>query len=85
MSKELLDLLTGGSPLAMVLVAIISGARGDWLFKGSHVAIVAGKDREIAQKADELAKAEKRGDEWREIALRGTHISEEIVRGRVSP
>jgi hypothetical protein len=84
-TKDVFDALQSGGLLAGLLLAIITGSRGQWMFRSAHLAIVAVMDRELAQVRAELAKAEKRGDEWREIALRGLNVSEEVVKGRGTP
>lgn len=73
MTPELVDLLTGGSAvgiLAWLVLALING----WLVPKSVVAI----------KDEAVQRAQKDADFWRDIALKGTDIAEQMVKARLA-
>lgn len=73
MTPETIDLLTGGSAVAVLgwlVLALING----WLVPKSVVSI----------KDEQLQRAQKDADFWRDIALKGTDIAEQILANKVA-
>jgi hypothetical protein len=57
-----------GLPLGMLIIALITGARGDWVF-----------GREYRDMRERNAKLEARVDRLTQIAERGTRTTERVV------
>lgn len=73
MSPEFVDLLTGGSAvgvLAWLVLALING----WLVPKSVVAL----------KDEAINRAQRDSDFWRDIALKGTDIAEQMVKAKLA-
>lgn len=73
MSPEFVDLLTGGSAvgiLAWLVLALING----WLVPKSTMLI----------KEEQVRQAQRDAEFWRDIALKGTDIAEQMVAARLA-
>lgn len=73
MTPETVDILTGGSAVAILgwlVLALING----WLIPKSVV----------AAKEEQVQRAQKDADFWRDIALKGTDIAEQMVKARLA-
>lgn len=73
MTPETIDLLTGGSAVAVLgwlVLALVNG----WLVTKSVVTI----------KDEQIARAEKDAEFWRDIALKGTDIAEQILADKMA-
>lgn len=57
---------------ALVLIALVSGMRGVWIWGGIHREIVADRDTQLSAKAREV-------EEWKRIALTQAGILEQQV------
>lgn len=73
LTPELVDLLTGGSAvgiLGWLVMALING----WLVPKSVVAL----------KEEQVQRAQRDSDFWRDIALKGTDIAEQMVKAKLA-
>lgn len=61
-----------GLPLFLLLIAGVTGARGQWLFRWVHDAIVT----LLVEKVKML---ESERDDWKEIALGGLNVAETMA------
>lgn len=61
-----------GLPLAGLIVLIVTGARGMWIFIFAHNAIVAGKDEVIRIERE-------RGNDWKTEALAWRQVGKQGV------
>lgn len=73
LTPEFVDLLTGGSAvgvLGWLVLALING----WLVPKSVVSI----------KDDQIRQAQRDSEFWRDIALKGTDIAEQMIKARLA-
>jgi hypothetical protein len=73
LTPEFVDLLTGGSAvgiLGWLVLALING----WLVTKSVVQL----------KDEQIARAQRDADFWRDIALKGTDIAEQMVKAKLA-
>lgn len=77
------DLIAQGSPYALLVAALFTVVRGDWIPKRSHDTIVAakveGKDILIADLREQVQRERENGMEW-QTAVREAHgVTEKAV------
>lgn len=73
MTPEFFDLIKNvGLPIALLVTALVTVVRGDWIPKKSH-------DREVKLISDQLAEEKEEKREWKHLALRGLNAAETSV------
>jgi hypothetical protein len=75
------DAITRGGPLLIMLVVIYTGARGFWVWKSQHEAIVALHEKRYTDLLDRLKEVTTEREDWRELAQRGTQTVEQTATG----
>jgi hypothetical protein len=79
-ADTLTKLLLGNlGTLVGLLLIVASGKRGDWMFRGAHEQVIAGKDAVIAEVRKQLAEEQQRSDRYEAMALRLLHATEEAT------
>lgn len=87
--SAIVQLVQNGGVLALLLIALIGGYRGWWVFGTYHTIIVnqykEQLEREIKSLTAQRDAAIKERDEWKALAIKGTGLTEKAISRRRSP
>lgn len=76
-------LITFGPTGFILIIALYTVIRGDWIPKKSHLEVVTiitdNCSKTVARLEEDKDKAEKRADEWQRIALRSLDVTEQTA------
>ena len=75
------DAIARGGPLLIMLVVIYTGAKGFWVWKSQHEAIVSLHEKRYSDLTDRLKEVTTEREDWRELAQRGTQTVEQTATG----
>lgn len=84
--SAIIQLVQNGGVLALLLIALVGGYRGWWVFGTYHQIIITQWKERLETETRELRAqrdlALKERDEWKTLAIKGTSLTERAVTSR---
>lgn len=77
------DLITRGGVITLLVMALVGGMRGWYVWGTTHDKELLEKDKVIEDKERTIVKTEKDRDYWRDVAVRTLSVGEKAIKLKI--